>query len=141
MDFREQRGLELAATRKIRRKGVVWVVPSQTGDGTLYQVTLATQAESCTCPDHETRGIKCKHIYAATFVMKREQNPDGTMTVIESLTLTETRKTYPQNWSAYNEAQTQEQDRFQSLLVDLCSGLVTPPRKSGRPPLPLSDAV
>jgi transposase len=141
MDLREQRGLELAATRKIHQEAGIWFVPSQMSDGTKYQVIIRTKVASCTCPDHETRGVKCKHIYAAMFVMKREKNPDGTMTITESLTVTETRKTYPQNWSAYNEAQTQEQDRFQSLLADLCSGLVTPPRKSGRPPLPLSDAV
>ncbi len=141
MDLREQRGLELAATRKIRQKGGVWFVPSQTGDGTLYQVSILTEATSCTCPDHETRGVKCKHIYAATFVMKREQNEDGSTTVTKTVTVTEAKRTYPQNWTAYNAAQTNEQDRFQVLLADLCSGLVTPPAKTGRPPLPLSDAV
>ncbi len=44
-------------------------------------------------------------------------------------------------WSAYNEAQTNEQDKFLSLLADLCSGLVSPPSPNGRPRLPLSDAV
>ena len=142
MDIREQRGLELAATRKIQRKGGVWVVPSQTGNGVMYEVNILTHVGSCTCPDFETRRIKCKHIYAAKFVMKREQNADGTMTVTESLTVTtEKRTTYAQDWSAYNAAQTHEQDRFQVLLADLCSGLVTVPPKSGRPPLPLSDAV
>ncbi len=142
MDLREQRGLELAATRKIQRKGGVWVVPSQTGNGVMYEVNILTHVGSCTCPDYETRKVKCKHIYAAKFVMKREQNADGTTTVTESLTVTtEKRTTYPQNWTAYNAAQTCEQDRFQTLLADLCSGLVTIPPKSGRPPLPLSDAV
>lgn len=140
MELREQRGLELAATKNIYRRGGVWVVPSQTS-GTSYEVNVLTHVGSCTCPDYELRKIKCKHIYAVKFVMKREKNSDGTMTVTESLTVTETKKTYPQNWAAYNEAQTEEQDRFQLLLADLCSGLVTPPRKSGRPPLPLSDAV
>jgi transposase len=141
VDLREQRGLELAATRKISKKGGIWFVPSQTGDGTVYQVTILAGIEFCTCPDHETRGVKCKHIYAATFVMKREQNADGSTTITESVTVTETKRTYPQNWTAYNEAQTNEQDRFQILLADLCSGLVTPPTKTGRPRLPLSDAV
>jgi transposase len=75
--------------------------------------------------------------------MRREQNADGSTTVTKSMTITATteRTTYPQKWSAYNEAQTQEQDKFQSLLSDLCSGLVTVTPKSGRPRLPLSDAV
>ena len=141
MDLREQRGLELAATKRIRQQNGLWLVPSQASDGTVYLVNIKTRAASCTCPDHGTRGVKCKHIYAATLVMKRERSADGTVTVTKSLTLTETKKTYPQNWSAYNAAQTHEQDRFQVLLADLCSGLVTAPPKNGRPPLPLSDAV
>ena len=142
MDLREQRGMELAATRIIRQKKGVWFVPSQSGNG-KYEVNIKAEAATCTCLDHETRGVKCKHIYAATFVSMREQNEDGTVTVTESVTVTETkqRTTYPQNWSAYNEAQTNEQDKFQSLLADLCSELVAAPNKTGRPRLPLSDAV
>jgi transposase len=74
--------------------------------------------------------------------MRREQNADGSATVTQSVTLTATKRTtYPQAWSAYNEAQTNEQDKFQSLLHDLCSGLVTVPPKTGRRPIPLSDAA
>ena len=141
MDLREQRGMELAATRIIKKKGGIWMVPSQSG-GDKYQVQIMPEKSSCTCLDHETRGVKCKHIYAATFVMKREEHADGSVTITESVTVTATKRTtYPQHWSAYNEAQTHEQDKFQVLLADLCSGLVTVPPKSGRPPLPLSDAV
>lgn len=139
MDLREQRGLELAATRIIKKKrGTkdVWFVPSQSGND-KYQVNI--ELATCTCLDHETRGVKCKHLYAATFVMMREEHADGSVT--ETVTVTETRRTYPQNWSAYNQAQTHEQDKFQVLLADLCSGLVTNQPKTGRPRLPLSDAV
>jgi transposase len=140
MDLREQRGMELAATRVIRRKKGAWFVPSQSGN-VKYEVHLAAEKCTCTCLDHETRGVKCKHIFAASFVMKREQHEDGSTTITESLTITQTKRTYPQNWSAYNEAQTHEQDKFQELLADLCSALVTAPAKTGRPRLPLSDAV
>jgi transposase len=141
MDLREQRGMELAATRTIRQNAGIWIVPSQAGTGS-YRVHLMPKIASCTCPDHEARGVDCKHIFAARFVKRREQNADGSVTVTESVTVTATKRTtYPQHWSAYNEAQTQEQDRFQVMLADLCSGLVTIPPKSGRPPLPLSDAV
>jgi transposase len=140
MDLREQRGLVIAATAKIRRYGDRWQVPSQSGHGT-YMVSL--QDSKCSCPDWETRREKCKHIYAAMFYVRREVwGDDGAMTVTESLLVTAgTRPTYPQAWTAYNAAQTSEKDRFQSLLHDLCSGLVTPPAKTGRPRLPLSDAV
>jgi len=122
MDAREQRGMELAATRKIQNKGKgVWIVPSQAGPG-AYTVNTSGDEPTCSCPDHENRGSKCKHIFAAYYVMKRERNPDGSTTVTESLTV-ETRKTYPQNWPAYNAAQVAEKDRFQVLLRDLCSGI------------------
>ena len=98
---------------------------------------VRTKVATCTCPDYETRGLNCKHIYAATFVMRRERKRSGTMTVTESLTVTETKQTYSQNWSAYNQAQTHEQDKFQLLLADLCSGLTAlPASRTGRPRLP-----
>jgi len=51
------------------------------------------------------------------------------------------RTTYPQNWPAYNEAQTNEKRLFQSLLFDLCRGLEYAPQTHGRPRMPLADAV
>lgn len=141
MDLREQRGMELAATRTIRQKGGSWIVPSQTGNGS-YRVHLMPKIASCTCPDFETRRANCKHIFAATFVMRREQNADGSVTVTRAMMLSETKTTYPQDWSAYNSAQTNEKDRFQVLLADLCKGISNPePNKTGRPRLPLSDAI
>lgn len=141
MEPREQRGMELAATRTIRQKGGIWVVPSQTGNG-HYRVHLMPKIASCTCPDFETRGQNCKHIFAATFVLRREQHADGSVTVTQSLTV-EKQTTYPQAWAAYNSAQTNEKDKFQSLLFDLCNGLPLGPRvkKNGRPSLPLSDMI
>src|SRR5205085_9268474 len=104
---------------------------------------IASEQPTCSCPDFETRGVKCKHIFAATYVMTREQNADGSTTVTETVTLTAaTRKTYTQNWPAYNAAQTNEQDKFQVLLRDLCAGLPKPQlKKNGHPFLQLSDAI
>jgi transposase len=140
---RQQRGLELAATRTIRQKAGLWIVPSQNGAGT-YNVHIMPKIASCTCPDFETRGVTCKHIFAVTYVMKREQHADGSETVTKTLTVSATteRTTYPQNWPAYNAAQMNEKSKFQSLLSDLCSGIQEPQtRKMGRPSLPLSDAI
>ncbi len=140
---RQQRGLELAATRTIRHNGNLWVVPSQVGNGT-YRVHMMPKLATCTCPDYETRNVTCKHIFAVTYVMKREENADGSTTVTKSVTVTATteRTTYPQNWPAYNEAQTNEKSQFQVLLADLCRGIPEPQtRKMGRPSLPLSDAI
>ncbi len=143
MNAREERGLAIAALCRIDHKGGVYLVPSQSGKG-KYTVCPDADHPHCTCPDHETTGGKCKHIYAVEFSMKREQNPDGSETVTESLTLTKitNRKTYPQNWKAYNAAQTHEKEKFLDLLRDLCDGVTEPQQaKTGRPKLPLDDAI
>src|ERR1700723_2417586 len=142
MDLRQLRGMELAETRTIRKRDGWWWVPSETGSR-LYRVQLSKKFATCECRDFERRGQACKHIVAACVMqIKQERNADGTTTVTKSVTFTATEKTtYPQNWAAYNEAQTNEQDKFLALLADLCSGLPVFPAKNGRPRLPLSDAV
>lgn len=56
--------------------------------------------------------------------------------------ITQVRKTYPQNWKAYNAAQTNEKTEFMNLLRDVCSGLVeVTERKKGRPRIPIQDAM
>ena len=49
--------------------------------------------------------------------------------------------TCTQEWSAYNDAQTHEQERFVALLRDLCNGIPQPEQTFGRPRLPLADVV
>jgi transposase len=144
MEIREQRGIVLAATKTIRKIGGRWVVPSQSGSA-MYSVHITNTDHHCSCPDYETRREDCKHIYAAIYVMRREENPDGSTTVTETavaIAATE-RPTYPQVWSAYNQAQKNEKEKFQSLLSDLCNSLPLGPqtRKNGRPSLPLSDMI
>jgi len=136
MEAREQRGLEIAATVKLRRKGGVWTVPSQSKHGRMYQVDVQGAAPTCSCPDHETRRVKCKHIHAVEFSIRRETRPDGTTTVTKTV-----RVTYSQNWPAYNAAQTHEKERVAELLRGLCDGISQPQQGRGRPRLPLSDVV
>jgi transposase len=140
---REQRGMVLAAMVKIVQRGQEWVVPSQTGDGTKYTVNPDEQSPNCTCPDFEMHGCTCKHIFAVRIVRQRELFDDGSETVTETVEVTETikRTTYPQNWPAYNAAQTSEKHAFQALLHDLCSMIQEPPQHKGRPRLPLSDSI
>jgi hypothetical protein len=68
---------------------------------------------------------------------------DGTATVTETVTLREAvSKTYPQDWRAYNVAQTHEKEQFADLLRDLCGGVSEPERpKTGRPRLPIQHAI
>ncbi len=142
MDARQQRGLEIAAKLKIfKKEDGAWSVPSQAGKG-RYDIEMG-EVPHCSCPDYETRGSKCKHIFAVEFVIAREHHDDGSETITETLTLTETvqRKTYRQNWGAYNAAQTSEKATFQRLLYALCSNLETPTQVNGRPRVPLSEAL
>jgi transposase len=136
MDGRQQRGLEIAATVRLRRKGGVWMVPSQGGNGKSYTVDLTGDEPTCSCPDHETRRMKCKHIHAVEFSVKRETRPDGTTTITKTV-----RVTYGQDWPAYNAAQSHEKTRVTELLHGLCDGIEQPPQRRGRPRLPLSDVV
>ena len=80
---------------------------------------------------------------AVRYTIEREEHPDGSVTVTEKTeTVSIKRKTYRQDWMAYNAAQTHEKDHFQVLLRDLCSDLTRPPQQGpGRTPLPVSDIV
>jgi transposase len=137
MEDRELKGLQIAAVSKVTQKDGVWYVPSQTKDGTRYQVK--PDEGYCSCPDHEVRQVKCKHVWAVEYTLQRETEPNGTVTETETLKVK--RVTYSQNWRAYNAAQTEEKARFGMLLADLCKMVPQPPQGNGRPKLPLSDMV
>lgn len=142
MTPREQRGLVIAATARIRQKGAIWLVPSQSGNGDRYTVSPDDAHPHCSCPDHEETGCECKHIFAVRYVIQRELFDDGSVIEKESLTLTTVRKTYPQQWSAYNAAQTSEKETLQSLLHELCKAIPeSTETKLGRPRLPIRDGI
>src|SRR5689334_13121534 len=141
---RELRGLEIAARLKITRQGDRWFVPSQSGRTSetgdkRYTVRPDARSPNCTCPDYELRGEKCKHIWAVEFTIQREYTNDGqTETLTETVTV---KKTYRQEWPAYNKAQTEEKDHFQNLLRELCKGIGEPSQSIGRPRLPFEDMI
>jgi transposase/predicted nucleic acid-binding Zn finger protein len=141
MSEREQKALEIAARTKIKKNGKKWVVPSQTGNGTNYTVDL--ESNHCTCPDHETRQVKCKHIYAVEYTIERERSVTKTVTGnTETTTVTETVKIRcKQMWSAYNTAQVNEKAKFLVLLYELCSGIDEPIQNMGRTRLPMADMI
>jgi transposase len=143
MSEREQKALEIAARTKIKKNGKKWVVPSQTGNGTSYTVDLEADTPNCTCPDHETRQIKCKHMFAVEYTIERERSVTKTVSKgVETTTVTETVKLrYKQVWSAYNTAQVNEKARFLVLLYELCSGIDEPIQHMGRTRLPMADMI
>ena len=135
---REIKALQIAAKSKLTRKGNLWLVPSQAGQGE-YQVNVDPDFFNCTCPDHAFTQMRCKHIFAVEYVSEREQTADGQTVVTETVKVT--RKTYTQNWPAYNAAQTQEKSRLQALLYELCRAIPEPEQHRGRPRLSLADII
>ncbi len=128
MDMRELKGLEIAARSRVVFDGKAWSVPSSAGT-TKYRVSI--DPVSCECEDFQLRREPCKHVVAARLVCERDHNGKPPVIVADEVPK---RKTYKQNWPAYNLAQTTEKDRFQELLFELCQGIEEPPRhrKGGR---------
>jgi transposase len=134
MNAREERGLIIAATCRLNRANDgTWLVPSQTSTDKIYRVNL--DAKKCDCPDCEEGGFVCKHVFAAQFTLKRDYLSDGSIIETKTLTLT-ARKTYKQDWRAYNLAQSTEKHRFQELLFDLTRGVQELPVHEGRGRVP-----
>jgi transposase len=146
IDTRQARGLAIARSQgKLVRAAVggKWVVPSQSANSGGYVVDVAER--TCSCPDHETRAVKCKHMWAVEFVQKETvrqtvTNKDGSQTVTE--VTREKRVTYAQHWPSYNAAQCEEKERVELLLQALCAGVEQPQYAgNGRPSLPYGDVI
>jgi len=134
IELRKERGLKIADTCEIIQNERGWIVPSQSTTG-KYFVMFKRDEPICNCPDFETRGIKCKHIFAVETVITKQINEEGT-------TLTKTTKmTYPQDWIAYDKSQTKQKELFMKLLNDLCKMIPQSNYIFGRPRLPLKDMV
>ncbi len=139
MEERELKALEIAAKSKLTRKGKTWLVPSQSVRGAQYTVKPDPQQPECSCPDFECRKQRCKHIFAVEYTIEREQTPDGGTVVTELFRVT--RKTYSQDWPAYNTAQTYEKSELQALLYQLCRSIPEPEQYRGRQRLSLADII
>jgi transposase len=146
VEIRKQRGLQIAALTIIEKKGrSSYFVPSQTAPRhTKYKVHYERENPTCTCPDFETHGCRCKHVYAVEFYIKRECRLSGDELVEASINIKQVRRTYSQDWPNYNAAQVNEKRHFLELLNEVCGTVVEPltekPRR-GRPAILLSDAI
>ena len=132
---RKERGLLIAKTNQIKQTDNGWKVPSQNGNG-IYTVISNGFEAKCDCPYHETRHCKCKHIWAVELIVTKEVDNQGNVTITQTL-----KKTYKQNWNAYDKAQTNEKHLFMKLLKDMTGNIEQPEYAFGRPTLPLSDMV
>ena len=134
IEIRKVKGLEIAKTSRISKVGNNWHVPSQSGQG-FYIVQSNGFGATCTCPDYELRKCKCKHVFAVEFVVTKEVDNEGNVTITQTI-----RKTYSQNWSEYDKASINQKTLFMKLLKDITTNL-SQDYKFGRPNLPLSDMV
>jgi hypothetical protein len=145
MSIREAKGRQIADRFKIARHGNLYVVPSSSGNG-KYSVDL--DAGRCNCPDFDFTQAKCKHLFAVEFTVRRESKTvtetaaDGATKTTVTVTETVKSKTYPQQWPAYNMAQTKEKAIFLYLLHQLCQGVGSPAQHgAGRRRFPLEDMI
>ena len=76
IDEREQRGMLIAAKCRITKQGNGYSVPSASQDGTKYLVFPHGEKACCSCPDFQTRQMKCKHMWAVSYVIEREENEE-----------------------------------------------------------------
>src|SRR5947209_5887655 len=126
MQTRQVKGLQIASQteRQITFNETFWTVPSQTSSKS-YAVTI--DPPFCTCADFRNNAMECKHVHAVKFHLAKESGA----------TLPEApekkRKTYKQDWPAYNASQVNEKARFLELLFGLCSVIDEPPQFKGRP--------
>jgi transposase len=137
IEQRQRAGLEIAERTKIERKGDAYIVASLTKKNTRYTVVPDPLNSTCTCPDHEMFRKPCKHIYGVRFLIQREQDENALLVAPPKTK----RPPYKRNWSAFNAAQMNETYEFQAMLYDLCQTIEEPKRGSGRPPIPIGDAL
>jgi transposase len=121
-DSRKIKAIQIAKSKTIFAGVDGWTVPSQSSNKRYF----VRKDFSCTCPDHQSRNVICKHALAVKYYLHIEK-PNGTTEKV--------RLTYPQAWHAYNEAQKAEVNQFEVLLKDLLENIEEPEYVFGRPSL------
>ena len=97
IEIRKVKGLEIAKTSRISKVGNNWHVPSQSGSG-FYVVQSNGFGATCTCPDYELRKCKCKHVFAVEFIVTKEVDNEGNVTITQTIW-----KTYSHNLSEFDK--------------------------------------
>lgn len=138
IEARKKRGLEVATRFKdkiVQREDGIWEVPRSKSASKHYEVDLDPTNPSCTCPDHQETGEKCKHYFAVQEIIGGQAEAVISPHVQSRLrTSTEEKR----DWSLYNETQTNEEDEFEPLLWQICQNAREPEYERGRPPIPWS---
>lgn len=115
----------------------LYTIRSQSGVG-IYRIKWNGKQWTCNCPDYIKFGHirPCKHVHALLLYFEsKEPIKETNEPELEPIT-------YPQNWTAYNQAQCNEIELFDELLYHLVSMIETPKQdKPGRPRMELQDKL
>lgn len=133
-DLRKIKAVQIAGNSRIRKTNRGWSVPSQSNLG-AYCVSknIVSEPGKCTCKDFMERQKPCKHMQAVA--ISENDSLDG------KISYKIQRKTYPQNWKAYDNAKTNEKQRFMEFLADICSEIEGVEYVFGRPSIPTTDMM
>ena len=75
VDKREEKGKLLAESKTIYRiiGKDVFYVESESTEAMFYYIMFNTEKdfEWCSCRDHSIRGLRCKHIYAVEYAIRK----------------------------------------------------------------------
>lgn len=132
---RQERGVIIAEKCRIIRTDKGFIVPSQSKAG-QYLVKIRYDKKTCNCPDYELRRKPCKHIFAVEYTLKKEIDHEGNVILTETI-----KKTYPQNWKAYNISQQVEKEKLMEFLSDITGRIRQPAYTFGRPKGYLGDNI
>lgn len=142
-DRRLLRGIHLAARPQnfLPLSPGLFRVASQSGAGS-YTLRLDGTNFLCDCPDFKGRRRSCKHIYGLVEFLAISAGVP--LHAPEDPAAAPRKKTYPQDWPAYDAAQQAEHPLFDPLLWDLLESIpetLKPVGSVGRPRLPLRSLV
>ena len=130
MSPEQERGLRiLSQDGLVIRTRQGWRVKSESRNISYH---VDPDKPTCTCPGFKQHGQPCKHICAVQFALRLRDVPEETAPA---------RRTYPQNWPAYNAAQCSEKPLFIKLLHELSQTVKQPEQHMGRRRLALADMV
>ena len=79
----EERGREIASHEgQIKRIGDNdFQVKSQSREFAVYSVSKMRAGWICSCPDYQTRGVRCKHIFAVRFSRQMREEVKKSITI------------------------------------------------------------
>ncbi|MCW6159299.1 MAG: DDE-type integrase/transposase/recombinase [Thermoplasmatales archaeon] len=82
-NLREEKGKEIAGHEgQIKRiSDNEYQVHSQSKEFTVYSIRKTATGRTCSCPDHQTWGVRCKHVFAIQFSQRLKEELRENITI------------------------------------------------------------